>query len=347
MLPLIMVGINYKENPLPVREQVVFTPSRIERAYSQLKGERILKEAVILSTCNRSEIYGIVDDIEEGIVYLKEFYQRFFSLPQSAIKLVFRTDQEREVVQYVFEVASGFQSMILGEDQILGQVKNAYETSLAWRAGGVFLNKLFLYAITTAKSIKTATGISENPLSSAAIGIKLMEQHIKDLEDKKVLVIGLGEMSRVAIHHLRYRDVKGIYVTNRTRTKMVDFAAQYPEIIQIDFTERYEKMNEVDIIISCTSAPHFVVYKETFLQYYKGQELWILDLSVPRDVEPSIGNIEAIHLYEIDDLQKIVEENIEKRMKAVEIGMERIGENVDKYFQWVKKRQERAVNSPR
>lgn len=332
---LIMTGFDYKNSPLEIREKVAFTFQNIGNAYKKLKQDGKVIEVVIVSTCNRSEIFAIANDPQEGKKYLESFYSEFFDINKDEINKYIIIREQTEVIRHIFEVACGFQSMVLGEDQILGQIKDSYEVALNHNSTGKILNRLFIESITSAKKIKSVTGISENALSVSSIGVKLIEQELTGIVGKKALVIGLGEMSRIAVQNMLEKQIGKIYVTNRTRRKVEDFAREFPGISEIDFKNRYEIMGDVDIIISCTAAPHYVVVKDKFLEHYKNQFLCMLDLAIPRDIEPEIQEIDNVNLYRLDDLEKIAKENTEKRFKAKEKGLKILEHDIRKYIKWI------------
>lgn len=335
MYYLVMAGIDYSHSKLETREKVNFTSSAIKRAFKVIKDEGILKEAVILSTCNRSEIYGVLER-EDGEDYLRNFYSSFFKIDMEEININVVCRSGVDVIDHLFKVTNGFKSMVLGEDQILGQVKNAYSESLKNKASGKILNKLFLSSITNAKKIKTVTTISQTSISVSSIGIKLISRYFGNLKDKKVLVVGLGKMSKIAIKYLLSEGVEKIYITNRTKNKVMDMEVIANNIEGIDFDSKYEVLKDVDIIISCTSAPHFVIHKQGFLDNYNGKSMCILDLAVPRDVEPDVGAISGIKLYVIDDIEKIAKENENKRKRELSMSMVLVGEDMSKYLDWLR-----------
>lgn len=333
---LAMIGLDYKQSPVEIREKVSFSASNVERAYEKLKQDGIIKECIIISTCNRSELYAVLNNPEEDINYLKSFYAKFFKISEKKLKdyLVLRTKEN--MVKHIFEVSCGFKSLVLGEDQVLGQVKESYKTAIKHKSSGKILNRLFLDSITTAKKIKTSTGISCNSLSISAIGVKLIEQKLGNLQGKSALIIGLGEMSKISIKNLLEKGTDKIYVTNRTTRKIIDFAKEFPQITQIDFKNRYNIIPQVDIIVSCTAAPHFVLHKEKFDEHYNDKPLCLLDLAVPRDIEPQIQDInENIKLYRLDDLDEIAKENIEKRLQVKEQSAFMLKHDMKKYIKWL------------
>lgn len=334
---IIMIGFDYKHSPLEVREKVVFTSSRLKNAYEKIKNDAKIKETIILSTCNRSEIYAYADDAERGIEYLKAFYADFFNLSAQELQKNIRIKWGFKAVNHLFEVASGFRSMIIGEDQILGQVKDAYKKAIEHKSSARVLNRLFLDSITTAKKLKTLTRISANSISVSSIGIKLIEKEIGNLSGKKALVVGLGEMSQIAVKNLMDKNLEKIYLTNRTSKKTLDLSDESKMLSGIDFKDRYMLINKVDIIISCTAAPHFVLNKDEFLKHYNNKPLYILDLAVPRDVDPLLKDISGIKLFKIDDIETIAQENYEKRLLAMEYGKKIILEDIKKYFNRLEK----------
>lgn len=334
-MDIIVVGLNHKKSPVYIREQVSFCESKKEKGYDILKDAYYIKEHIILSTCNRSEIIAVVTDIQKGIDEIKRFYIKFFNLDIEFIDNYFNIVIADDAVRHVFKVAAGLDSLVIGEDQILGQLRQAHEYAMDKNATGSILNKLIREAITTAKKIKRETKISEKPLSISTIAVKFIEKIFQDLVDKKVLVIGVGKMSRIAIENLIYKGVKEIYVTNRTKGHAVDLSKRYNEIGVIDFKDRYKMIEEVDIIITSTSAPHYILKKEEFMKFYKkSRKICIVDISVPRDVEPEIGILEGVSLYEIDQLKSIADENYQSRIESAKIASQIIIEDYIKFENW-------------
>ncbi|QZY57362.1 glutamyl-tRNA reductase [Crassaminicella profunda] len=334
-MEIVVVGINHKNSPLEIREKVSFSKSDLEKAYEMFKKSEYVKEVVILSTCNRSEITAVVTEVDEGIQHLKDFYCDFFHTEKDLLDIHFFMNKSDKAVKHVFQLAAGLESLVLGEDQILGQVRNAHEYALERGCTGKVLNKLYREAVTIAKKIKRETAISQNSLSISSIAVKFIEEIFDDLEDKKVLVIGVGKMSRIAIENLIYKGVKEIYVTNRTVGHAINLSERYEEIRVVKFQERYEMIQKVDIVITSTSAPHYVLKKEEIEKnFYKGNRLCIVDIAVPRDVDPEIKNLEGVSVYELDELKKVSLENMEVRLKAAQDAMEMIIEECVQFENW-------------
>lgn len=332
---LIMTGVDYKACPVETREKLAFTQFNIGNAYEKIKQDGYISEVVILSTCNRSEIYTVCKNPEEAISYLKKFYSEFFGVTGDKISEYIVVRMHKDVIRHIFEVTLGFQSMVLGEDQILGQVKDSYDAALKNDATGKILNRLFIESITSAKKIKAMTGISENSISVSSIGIKLIEQKLNCLCGKNALVVGLGEMSQIAVKNMLKKGINKLYVTNRTRRKVTDFAKDHPGIIEIDFKDRYNVIGDVDIIVSCTSAPHSVINKQKFTVFHrKSKPIYILDLAIPRDVDPEIANAVGVELFRVDDLEKIAQDNIQKRIETKSYAEKILIEDMNKFIEW-------------
>lgn len=317
-MKLVAFGITHQNSTIALREKVAFSRSKLQKAYNLMRKDCFVKEAVILSTCNRSEIVAVVEDTNGAEEWFKSFYIDFFQLQQEDIEGHYIYKSKKEVARYLYEVCCGLDSLVLGEDQILGQVKEAHQNAMELKGCGKILNKLFLEAITTAKEIRTKTSISENPLSISYIAVKQVEKQLGSLKNKKVLVIGYGEMSRLAVEHLLDKGVSAIYISNRRKEIIESLMEKHRNIYYINFDERYEVLKEVDILISATGAPHYIYYKEAFSSYYQGDKpLCIVDIALPRDVDPAIREIQGISLFHIDQLKDIADENLNSRKSLI------------------------------
>ncbi|SET24436.1 glutamyl-tRNA reductase [Natronincola peptidivorans] len=317
-MKLAAFGITHKNSTIALREKVAFSKSKLQKAYNLLKEDAFIEEAVILSTCNRSEIIAVIKDTGIGEAWLKSFYINFFDLEEKEIEGRYLYRCKKEVVTYLYEVCCGLDSLVLGEDQILGQVKEAHQKALELKASGKILNKLFLEAVTTAKEIKTKTSISENPLSISYIAVKQVEKQLGDLRNKRVLIIGFGEMSRLAVEHLLDKGIQAVYICNRRKESLVHLMNQRKQIHYIDFDKKYQLLDKIDIIISATGAPHYIYYKEEFGRYYdRRKPICIVDIALPRDIDPAIGEIPGISLFDIDQLKNIADENLDARKSLI------------------------------
>lgn len=328
---LAVIGVNYNKTPLDIREKVSFTKSRKIKASEYLLHTGI-EEVCILSTCNRSEIYVAGEDIKSSINKVKKFFRVFFNVPNIEEHLFVKED--RDVVSHIFNVASGLESMILCEDQILGQVREVLEFSIENNYSKKVLNKLFREAITAGKRIKRELKISENPISMVYIAIKLLKEKIGSLKDKKACVIGMGDMGMLALRHLAGENLDEIFVTNRTYNNLLDLIDEFPSIKPVEYKNRYTLLNHIDILITATSAPHTIIDYEHIKEIKK--ELYIMDLAVPRDVEKKVRELNNIHLYDVDDFRNISEDNIKKREELASEAKEIIAFSVEEFMLWIK-----------
>ncbi|MDU2149507.1 MAG: glutamyl-tRNA reductase [Paeniclostridium sordellii] len=325
-----VVGVNHNDTPIHIRENVSFTDTQKIEGINFLLDNGI-SEVVVLSTCNRSEIYIYSDDILKKIEIVKDFYEDFFNVDNIKEYLFCKTGQD--AIEHVFRVSAGLDSIVLGEDQILGQVKDAHEFSKQLGASKKVFNKLFREAITASKDIKTTTKISHQPISISYIGIKCLKDRLGSLEGKNALVIGIGKMSKLAMKHLEEEKLNSIYVTNRSYEKLQDIQDEYKNLIPIKYEERYSVLEKVDVVISATASPHTVIKKENMPNL--SNTLIMMDIALPRDIDKNIDTLENIEVYDIDDLKKISDENDKKRRELACIGELLIDEKIDEFNDWL------------
>lgn len=326
-----VIGVNHNTAPIRIREKVSFTDTKKIEGINYLLDHGI-KEVVILSTCNRSEIYIHSDNIESKIHVLKAFYEDFFDA--KGIKEFLFDKMGKDALIHLYNVSSGLDSIVLGEDQILGQVKDSHQFSMELGASGKILNKLFREAITTAKDIKSSTKISEHPLSISYIGVKFLKNELETLENKNVLIIGVGKMSKLTLNHLQEEKVNKIYLANRNYYKCLELKKEYKNLIPIEYENRYDILGDVDIVISATASPHTVLKTENMPNINK--PLFIMDIALPRDVEESINELANIYVYDIDDLKKISNENDRKRREIAMTATNIIDDNITEFIDWMK-----------
>lgn len=325
-----VVGVNHNDTPIHIRENVSFTDTQKIEGINFLLDNGI-SEVVVLSTCNRSEIYIYSDDILKKIEIVKDFYEDFFNVDNINEYLFCKTGQD--AIEHVFRVSAGLDSIVLGEDQILGQVKDAHEFSKQLGASKKVFNKLFREAITASKDIKTTTKISHQPISISYIGIKCLKDRLGSLEGKNALVIGIGKMSKLAMKHLEEEKLNSIYVTNRSYEKLQDIQDEYKNLIPIKYEERYSVLEKVDVVISATASPHTVIKKENMPNL--SNTLIMMDIALPRDIDKNIDTLENIEVYDIDDLKKISDENDKKRRELACTGELLIDEKIDEFNDWL------------
>lgn len=324
-----MMGISYKNTTMDIREQVVFTDTKKMEMYVTL-AQLNIRESVIISTCNRSEIYFLYDD-EQQIQLVKKSFIAFF--PQVEIEAYLFIKTGKEALSYLFEVCNGLHSLVLGEDQILGQVVKSEEFSRVNGSSKKIMNRIFRDAITCAKKAKTQFRISEHPLSLSYIGIQELEKQC-GIQGKTVLVLGSGKMSVLAMNYLFEKQVKHVYNANRSVENAKMLVEQFPQLEVVPFVDRYAYISECDIIISATASPHIILKQEDMPKLYK--QLYILDLATPRDVDTKIQQSKYVQLFDMDHLQKSASLNNQKRIEKVKDIEKMIEQDVLLCEQWIK-----------
>ncbi|MBN8049402.1 MULTISPECIES: glutamyl-tRNA reductase [Paraclostridium] len=325
-----VVGVNHNNTPINIRETVSFTDTQKIEGINFLLDNGI-EEVIILSTCNRSEVYIYSKNISDKVEVVKNFYQDYFDVENIEEFLFNKTGEE--AIKHVFNVSAGLDSLVLGEDQILGQVKDAHDFARQLGSSKKVFNKLFREAITVSKDIKTTTKISHQPLSISYIGIKCLKEKMGSLENKNALVIGLGKMSKLAMKHLEEEQLNNIYVTNRSYEKLKSIQEEYKNLIPIKYEDRYEVMDKVDIVISATASPHTVLKKAEMPK--TSNKLIMMDIALPRDIDKNLNEFENIEVYDIDDLKKISEANDKKRRELASIGELIIDEKIEEFNEWL------------
>lgn len=320
-MALVVLGINHKTAPVEVREKLAFNLKELrdaaDKVFHNIRG---VDERVILSTCNRVEIYAHVEDIEKGLASLKRFIYRYHEIPDGTLEDFFYTYELDEAIKHLFEVSSSLDSMVIGEPQILGQVKEAYQSAKAVQATGKILNQLFEKAFSVAKKIRTETGIAEKAVSISYAAVELATKVFGHLEGRVVLLVGAGEMVGLAGKHLISQGVKTILVANRNYDRAARLAMELGGSA-VHYDSFLEEMEKADIVISSTSAPHYVIKKEAVektIWRRSGKPIFLIDIAVPRDIEPSVNELHNVFLYDIDDLNNVVNANLVERERETE-----------------------------
>lgn len=327
---LFMVGIDQRA-PIKIREKVSFGKNVVD-ALMKIKEMEGISEAVVLSTCHRSEVYFI--SAESGDDAVRWFFCKFFEVDKDILKPYLYTLQGKYVTEHLFRVACGLESMVLGEDQILGQVKEAWGKAMEAGASGKILNRLFIDAVTLGKRARAETHITDHPLSISYIAVKFIQGIFEDLSDKTAYVIGTGEMGRLAIKHLLTKGIKEVFVSNRTHSRAVDLKQEIPEITVVPYGQKYEKIARSDIVISATDAPHYTIDYDKFMAVYNGKKICMVDIALPRDIDPRIGEIEGVNLYTIDDLKNTAQENRKKREELIAVIEKMVDKTVGEFIKW-------------
>jgi len=334
---LILVGVNHKTTPVEIREKLAFTKGKIEESVDRLFNFPDIIEHTILSTCNRVEIYARANCQDSAIKAIKQFICDFHEVSPVELEDHFYSYRNEEAVEHLFRVSSSLDSMILGEAQILGQVKDAYSLAKDLRSTGLVLNQLFEKAFSIAKKVREETGIAERSVSISSAAVELAQKIFDDLENRTVMLVGTGEMAELAAKHLISYGVKTVYVTSRTYDRAANLARTLNGSA-LDFEAFKNELHRADIVITSTSAPNFIIKKEMVekaIHERKNKPIFFIDIAVPRDIEPDVNDLENIYLYDIDDLHVVVSANMKEREKEADNAMNFISQEVTKFNNWV------------
>ncbi len=335
-MELIVIGLNHKTAPIEIRERMAFRESEIDKALTQTKSLSSLKENMILSTCNRVEIYAASGETEKAILELKNFLSEYHQLPLKEFEKSIYLLVGEEAVKHIFRVASSLDSMVIGEPQILGQIKSAYSKAIESKSSGVILHRLLHRAFHVAKRVRTETRISNSAVSVSSVAVGLAEKIFGTMEGRTVLLIGAGEMSELAARHLVSAGVGKILVTNRTYERAETLAQDFHGEV-IPFEEMALGLKRTDIVISATDSPQPIISQGQMTRVMKERKqkpIFFIDIADPRDIEFRVGEMENIYLYNIDDLQKVANENIKDREKEARRAESIVSDEVLRFVRW-------------
>lgn len=340
---ILLIGLNHKTAPVEARERLAFNPAMLRSALTHFDATHEhahldhVKEGIILSTCNRMEVYALVNNPEIAQESILKFLSQSCNVPLNLFSEYLYILHNDQAVRHLMRVAGGLDSMVLGEPQILGQITTAYEAALSQQAAGTVLSNLFRTAIHAGKRARTETSISVNPSSISSVAASLATRLLGDLSKHKVLLIGAGEMGAVAARSLLNRGVSTITVANRTFKNAMQLAQAWNGNA-ITFEQLPDAMAEADIIITSTGAPHTILNRELLqpVMNHRGERpLFILDIAVPRDVDPNVTEIPNVYLHDIDDLQSQTDENMREREAEIPRVEAIIDEEVTHYLDWL------------
>ena len=335
-MTLLAVGLNHKTAPVDIRERIAFGPDILAGALHSLAADPALSEGAILSTCNRTEIYCVLNGTRQESV--SDWLARFHGMDAERIAPYLFTHVDRDAVVHLLEVASGLDSMVLGEPQILGQVKTAFQNACDHGTAGKLLGRLFQHTFAVAKQVRTDTAIGSSPVSVAFAAVSLARQIFSDLKDQTALLIGAGETIELAARHLRQQGIGRIIVANRTVERAHALAAEFGGFA-ISLAELGTHLPEADIIISSTASPVPVLGKGTVeraLKVRKHRPIFMVDIAVPRDIEPEVGELSDVYLYTVDDLQDVVEDGMRSRQAAAMAAREIIDFHAGEFLAWLR-----------
>ncbi|VAX10805.1 Glutamyl-tRNA reductase [hydrothermal vent metagenome] len=333
---LFTLGLNHKTAPVDIRERLAFGPDIIVAALRGLQEQQAVEEAAILSTCNRTELYcTLAGDQQEEI---NNWLASFHGMELETISPYLYRHAGKEAVRHLLQVASGLDSLVLGEPQILGQVKAAYQTANEAGATGKLLGRLFQHTFSVAKQVRTDTAIGSSPVSVAFAAVSLARQIFSDLSSQTAMLIGAGETIELAARHLHQHGIGRMIVANRTVERAHTLASQF-DAYAISLPEIPAHLSEADIVISSTASPLPVLGKgavESALKKRRHQPMFMVDIAVPRDIEAEVGNLDDVYLYTVDDLEEVIQENLRSRQEAAGQAEEIIDLHVEEFMGWLR-----------
>ncbi|HKZ15926.1 MAG TPA: glutamyl-tRNA reductase [Geobacteraceae bacterium] len=334
---IVVVGLSHKTAPLEIREKVAFAPTWIEEPLRELVSLRDITEAVILSTCNRVEVYAATRDIAGGIGRIKRFLADHHNVPFDMLDQHLYGLHGEEAIRHVFRVAASLDSMVMGEPQILGQVKSAYGYAAEYQTSGIILNRFLHKAFSVAKRVRTETHIASSAVSVAFAAVELAKKIFDDLSDKTVMLIGAGEMGELAAKHFINNGVQGALVVNRTFERGEKLAEEFGGKAVV-FEDMFDHLHKADIVLTSTGAPQHIIKPKQVAEVIRRRKMkpmFFIDIAVPRDIDPKVNELENVYLYNTDDLQGIVEFNRRQRAIEAEKAEEIVNQEIGQFFSWL------------
>lgn len=334
-MTILAFGLNHTTAPLDIREKVTFASESLPDALLELKGHSSIEEAAILSTCNRTEVYCSMEqtDTKRPI----DWFSSFHGFKQAELRPFLYSHPDAGAVKHMLRVASGLDSMVLGEPQVLGQLKNAYQTAVKTGSIGHLLGRLFQHSFRVAKEIRSNTAIGNHPVSVAFAAVRLAQQIFGDLSKQTALLIGAGETIELVAKHLHDSSLQRMIIANRTLERSQRLAQEF-SAYAITLSDIPQHLDEADIIISSTASQLPILGKgaiETAVKKRKHRPVFIVDIAVPRDIEAEAGELDDVYLYTVDDLQEVIEENIRSRQEAAKQAEEIIDTQVVHFMDWM------------
>ena len=335
-MELLVIGLNHNTAPIEIRECLAFPEDKLEEALSKVHALSPVKEDMIVSTCNRVEVYATTRETEKAIHDLKGFLSQYHGISLKEFEKSLYIHVGEEAVRHIFRVASSLDSMVLGEPQILGQIKVAYDISQQANTSGLILHRLLHRAFHVAKRVRTETKIAISAVSVSSVAVELAKKIFGTLEKKTVLLIGAGEMCELAARHLVAGGVERMLVTNRTYERAVSLAQEFRGEA-IPFEDLTQGLKKTDIVLSATNSPQYLIGHDQIAKVMKDRRqkpIFFIDIADPRDIEPKVGDMENVYLYNIDDLQKVANENVKDREKEAKKAETLVQDEVVKFVNW-------------
>lgn len=336
-MKVLVIGVNHRTASVDIREKLAFNGPKLEDGVFGLRKIPEVKEAAVLSTCNRVELYICASKGSAAADHIKDFLAVFHGLNRQDFEKSLYVHEAETAIRHIFRVSSSLDSMVLGEPQILGQIKDSFDFALNKKTTGVLLNKLMKKAISTAKRVRTETKIAENAVSISFAAVELAKKIFTDLAGKSFMLMGAGEMAELAARHLMNNGVQDVMVVNRTYERGCELAREFNGK-PVRFEDFLTELVHTDIIICSTGAPSYVLVKEQMhkvMKERKHKPVFVIDISVPRNIDPEINKLDNVYLYSVDDLQEVVDANIHGRKIEAEKAEKIIDEEVDKFVRWM------------
>ena len=336
---IIVLGLNHRTAPVELRELLAIQDSRMGEALTRLRSYSGIKEAMYLGTCNRVEVYAVAEKGEWGFRKLEDFLvATHFSLSSKDLLPHLYRYSDEEAIAHLFRVSASLDSMVVGEPQILGQVKDAYELALTNHSSGVILNKVVKKAISVGKSVRTNTRIGEYAVSVSYAAVELAKKVFSNLKQQVVLLVGAGEMGKLAAQHLVNHGVKDVLLTTRNQHRAITLAERF-EGQAVPYEQLRHTLPKADIVICATGAPHYVISKDDIegaVQQRRNRPIFLIDITVPRNIDPAVKDVDNAFIFDIDDLKAHVGHNQDERLKEAATAEKLVKEEVESMVAWVR-----------
>ncbi|EPZ49015.1 glutamyl-tRNA reductase [Alicyclobacillus acidoterrestris] len=334
---IVVLGMNHKTASVELRERVSLSQDALEQLLAELRDSRTVMESVVLSTCNRTELYALVNSIRAGQDYLLTRFTGMTCLDRSVVESSTYFIQGEQAVAHAMRVAAGLDSVVVGETQILGQMRNAFQTAFEAGNTGAMFNRLFREVIHVGKRAQSETTIGQSPVSVSYAAVQLANKFFGDMSGRKALVVGAGHMGELALQHFHALGFKQLFVANRTLAR-AQSVAQAVGATAIDLANVTDVLSDVDVVLSATGAPGYTIVAKDIakaLKARKHQPMVLLDIAVPRDMDPDIANLPGVYLYDVDDLDGVIEANIQERERQSVVVESMIRESVEAFSNWL------------
>lgn len=334
---IVIIGLSHKTAPVEIREKLAFAPTAMEKPLRQMLELPTITEGLIVSTCNRVELCAVTKEPDAAIAELRRFLAEYHEVTPEEINENLFDYQGEEAIRHLFRVSSSLDSMVLGEPQILGQIKTAYGYAAEFKTAGLILNRFLHKAFSVAKRVRTETAIASNAVSVSFAAVELARKIFDRLDNKGVMIIGAGEMCELAARHFVANGISKVLVTNRTFERAEKMAAEF-DGKAVPFDSFVDHLAEVDIIMTSTGAPNFILGKrqmEEVLKRRKNRPMFLIDIAVPRDIDPKVNDISNTYLYDVDDLQGVVQANLKERQKEAGKAEAIVEQEIGQFHLWL------------